>query len=87
LNGELIRMNSGTASLGSLGDTADAQSGSIGIGFAIPVDHAARIVRELIATGTASHAWLGGQLGTEMDAEGRLIDIVVRQQIQPLILG
>jgi putative serine protease PepD len=76
MNGELIGMNSATASLASLGDTADAQSGSIGIGFAIPVDHAARIVRELIATGTASHAWLGAQLGTEMDAESEGARIV-----------
>jgi putative serine protease PepD len=70
MNGKLIGMNSATASLGRLGDDADAQSGSIGIGFAIPVDHAARIASELIATGTASHAWLGAQVGTESDAEG-----------------
>ena len=49
MNGELIGMNSATASLGSLGDAANTQSGSIGIGFAIPVDHAARIASELIA--------------------------------------
>jgi len=73
MNGELIGMNSATASLGRLGDVGNAQSGSIGIGFAIPVDHAARIVSELIATGTASHAWLGAQLGTETDAEGARI--------------
>jgi putative serine protease PepD len=70
MNGKLIGMNSATASLGGLGDDPSAQSGSIGIGFAIPVDHAARIASELIATGTASHAWLGAQVGTEMDAEG-----------------
>jgi putative serine protease PepD len=73
MNGDLIGMNSATASLGGLGDVGNAQSGSIGIGFAIPVDHAARIVNELIATGTASHAWLGAQLGTETDAEGARI--------------
>ncbi|MCW2651414.1 MAG: hypothetical protein JWR32_2390 [Mycobacterium sp.] len=73
MNGELIGMDSATASLGNLGDAATAQSGSIGIGFAIPVDHAARIASELIATGTASHAWLGAQVGTEMDAEGARI--------------
>jgi putative serine protease PepD len=72
-NGELIGMNSATASLGGLGDAGNAQSGSIGIGFAIPVNPAARIVGELIATGTASHAWLGAQLGTETDAEGARI--------------
>ena len=73
MNGELIGMNSATASLVSLGDDANAQSGSIGIGFAIPVDHAARIASELIATGTASHAWLGAQVGAETDAEGARI--------------
>jgi putative serine protease PepD len=73
MNGDLIGMNSATASLGGLGDVGNAQSGSIGIGFAIPVDHAARIVNELIATGTASHAWLGAQLGTETDTEGARI--------------
>jgi putative serine protease PepD len=73
MNGELIGMNAATASLDSLGDVGNAQSGSIGIGFAIPVDQAARIARELIATGTASHAWLGAQLGTETDADGARI--------------
>jgi putative serine protease PepD len=73
INGKLIGMNSATASLGGLGDDANTQSSSIGIGFAIPVDHAARIASELIATGTASHAWLGAQVGTEMDAEGARI--------------
>jgi putative serine protease PepD len=73
MSGELIGMNSAMASLGSLGDAANTQSGSIGIGFAIPVDNAARIASELIATGTASHAWLGAQTGTEMDSEGARI--------------
>jgi putative serine protease PepD len=73
MNGKLIGMNSATASLGNLGDAATAQSGSIGIGFAIPIDHAARIAGELIATGTASHAWLGAQLGTEVGAHGARI--------------
>ncbi len=33
--------------------------GSVGIGFAIPVNKAKRIVPELIAKGRVSHAWLG----------------------------
>ena len=75
MNGELIGMNSAMASLDSV-DTAYAQEGSIGIGFAIPVDHAARIVSELIATGKASHAWLGAEASTEMSTRGaRIIDV------------
>jgi putative serine protease PepD len=68
MNGKLIGMNSAMASMGGLGG-----SGSIGIGFAIPVDHAARIAGELIATGTASHAWLGAQLATDSEAAGARI--------------
>jgi putative serine protease PepD len=75
MNGELIGMNSASASLGSLGDGADAEAGSIGLGFAIPIDHAARIATELIATGTASHAWLGAQVGTDMDADARIVGV------------
>ncbi|MCW2511944.1 MAG: trypsin-like serine protease with C-terminal domain [Mycobacterium sp.] len=75
MNGDLIGMNSAMASLGGLGDGADAEGGSIGIGFAIPADHATRIANELIATGTASHAWLGAQVGTDMDADPRIVDV------------
>jgi putative serine protease PepD len=75
MNGELIGMNSAAASLGSLGDGTDAETGSIGLGFAIPVDHAARIAAELIATGRASHGWLGAQVGTEMDADARIVGV------------
>jgi putative serine protease PepD len=75
INGELIGMNSASASLGGLGDGADAEAGSIGLGFAIPVDHAARIAGELIATGRASHAWLGAEVGTDMDADARIVGV------------
>jgi putative serine protease PepD len=73
MNGRLIGMNSAMATMGGLGAAAIAPSGSIGIGFAIPIDHAARIANELIATGTASHAWLGAQATTESDGEGARI--------------
>ena len=36
--------------------------GSIGIGFAIPVDSAMRIADQLIARGTVDHAYLGAQV-------------------------
>jgi putative serine protease PepD len=68
MNGNLIGMNSAMASMGGLGG-----AGSIGIGFAIPIDHAARIANELIATGTASHAWLGAQAISETGCEGARI--------------
>jgi putative serine protease PepD len=73
MNGRLIGLNSAIASMGGLSDALGVPSGSIGIGFAIPIHHAARIASELIATGTASHAWLGAQLATEGDCEGARI--------------
>jgi putative serine protease PepD len=61
MNGELVGMNSAIATIGSSG----TQSGSIGLGFAIPVDKAKRIADELIATGQASNAALGTQTAGE----------------------
>jgi putative serine protease PepD len=71
MNGELIGVNSAMASLGGgAPDSPGAQSGSIGLGFAIPADQAKRIANELISTGTATHASLGVQLGNDPSAHG-----------------
>jgi putative serine protease PepD len=73
MNGELIGVNSASA---TLGNSPAAESGSIGLGFAIPVDQAKRIADELIATGTASHASLGVQVGDDVSSEGaRIVDV------------
>ncbi|MCB1287830.1 MAG: trypsin-like peptidase domain-containing protein [Mycobacterium sp.] len=76
MNGELVGVNSAIATLG--GDSGDAQSGSIGLGFAIPVDQAKRIADELISSGTASHASLGVQVSNDMTAHGAKIVEVVK---------
>jgi putative serine protease PepD len=54
-SGQLIGINSSIASLGASG----GQSGNIGIGFAIPVNEAKGIADQLIAKGSADHAYLG----------------------------
>mgnify|MGYP003376136355 CR=1 FL=1 len=54
-NGQLVGINSAIASLGS----GSGQSGSIGIGFAIPSNEAKSVAEQLIATGSAQHAYLG----------------------------
>ena len=62
LNGNVIGINAAIATTDSSGVTVPGQttqSGSIGIGFAIPADEASRVAAELIATGKASHAVLG----------------------------
>ncbi|MGL5930682.1 MAG: trypsin-like peptidase domain-containing protein [Dermatophilaceae bacterium] len=53
-SGQLVGINSSIATLGSSG-----QSGNIGIGFAIPVNEVRSISEQLIADGSASHAYLG----------------------------
>jgi putative serine protease PepD len=56
MNGEVVGINSAIASLGA---SAGGQSGSIGLGFSIPIDQARTIARELVDTGSATHAQLG----------------------------
>lgn len=75
MNGELVGINSAIATLG--GDSADAQSGSIGLGFAIPIDQAKRIADELIASGKASHASLGVMLAADSSLHGaKVVEVV-----------
>jgi len=76
MSGELVGVNSAIATLG--GDSPEAQSGSIGLGFAIPVDQAKRIADELISTGTASHSSLGVQVSNDVTAQGAKIVEVVK---------
>ncbi|MGH3582557.1 MAG: trypsin-like peptidase domain-containing protein, partial [Mycobacterium sp.] len=70
MNGELIGLNSAIATLGAgQGGPGGGggESGSIGLGFAIPSDQAKRIADELVSTGTASH----GSLGVQLSADAR----------------
>ena len=55
LAGQVVGINSAIASLGGGG----GQSGSIGVGFSIPIDQARWIAKQLIASGHATHAQLG----------------------------
>jgi len=58
ISGELIGIN-----------TAIYQNAQ-GIGFAIPIDRAKRVVRELIAYGNVRKAWIGLQVEDERDESG-----------------
>jgi putative serine protease PepD len=78
MNGRLIGMTSAMAALGSLGAFNGAQCGSIGLGFAIPVDQAERIATELIGSGRASHAWLGVQVSGDANTRGARVIAVTR---------
>jgi putative serine protease PepD len=69
-SGQLVGINSSIASLGS---GSGGQSGSIGIGFAIPVNEAKSIAQQLIDKGRAQHAFLGVSLkdGTASDGSAQ----------------
>ncbi|MFN8146214.1 MAG: trypsin-like peptidase domain-containing protein [Candidatus Nanopelagicales bacterium] len=54
--GRVIGVNSAIASLGS---GQGGQSGSIGLGFAIPVNQAKRVAEEIISTGRSTHPIMG----------------------------
>lgn len=63
--GEVVGINTAIASTaGGLGNT---QSGNIGVGFAIPIDDARDIARQLIDNGEATHAYMGVQVGDADD--------------------
>lgn len=69
--GELIGVNVAIASAG--GTSTGTQSGSIGVGFAIPANLAQRVADEIIATGSATHGLLGA---TVKDATSDTSDTV-----------
>jgi putative serine protease PepD len=75
MSGQLVGVNSAIATMGA--DSGESQSGSIGLGFAIPVDQAKRIADELISTGKASHASLGVQVITDKSTPGAKVMEVV----------
>ncbi|MGV8895512.1 MAG: S1C family serine protease [Rhodoglobus sp.] len=64
-DGQIIGVNVAIASAGSSG--ADGQSGSIGVGFAIPANLAKRVADEIIANGSATHGLLGASVGDVTD--------------------
>jgi putative serine protease PepD len=81
MNGKLIGMNTAIATLGGSDQGDGQQSGSIGLGFAIPVDQARHVADELIKTGHATYAQLGlsvlNQQPGNIDTSGAVVQSVV----------
>jgi putative serine protease PepD len=71
MTGALIGVNSALATTG--GDYVNGPGGSIGLGFAIPVEQAIRVADQLVATGKASHTSLGAQADDERPSRGAII--------------
>ncbi|GAA2819035.1 S1C family serine protease [Crossiella cryophila] len=59
MQGKVIGINSAIRTAASGGAGGQQQGGSIGLGFAIPVDQVRRIAEELIKNGKATHSLLG----------------------------
>jgi putative serine protease PepD len=68
--GEVIGVNSAIATMGG---STGGQAGSIGLGFAIPINTAKRIVQEIINTGKSTMPILGVQLDMQSTEDGALI--------------
>ena len=70
--GEVIGVNSAIATLGN-----GTQRGSIGLGFAIPINQAQRIVTEIINTGKSSTPIAGISIDSTFGGEGAKVSEVV----------
>lgn len=66
----VIGINSAIRSADSGTDLQGAQAGSIGLGFAIPVNQAKRVAEELINTGRATHPVIGVMLDMNYTGDG-----------------
>ena len=66
VDGKVVGINVAIAS--ASGD--DSAAGSIGVGFAIPIDHAERIAQEIIDTGEATHGYLGAGVSAAAADDG-----------------
>ena len=69
-SGAVIGVNSAIASLGQSGGS---QAGSIGLGFAIPINQARRVAEEIIRTGTSTHPVIGATVDTTFPGPGARI--------------
>jgi putative serine protease PepD len=65
--GNIIGINTAIATLDQ--QQNNGQSGNIGVGFAIPINEARRVVSELQSTGHASHAVIGIGVNDSIDSQ------------------
>ncbi|MFD5394582.1 S1C family serine protease [Streptomyces sp. NPDC127097] len=73
--GNVIGINSAIQSAGNGGGLGgeSQQSGSIGLGFAIPIDQAKRVAQDLIRTGKPVYPQIGVQVGMRDTGDGATI--------------
>jgi serine protease Do len=76
-SGAVVGINSAIATLSS-GSRSSSEGGSIGVGFAIPINEARDIAQQLIRTGSVKHATLGltAKSVTDGSRDGALIESI-----------
>ena len=84
-DGEVIGINVAIASAG--GSSAASQSGSIGVGFAIPANLAERVAKEIIDNGAASHGLLGASIADVTEDSAQAASATVGASIQQISSG
>ncbi|TPX05044.1 PDZ domain-containing protein, partial [Schumannella luteola] len=76
--GQLVGINVAIASTGS---SSTSQSGSIGVGFAIPASLAQRIAEEIISDGAASHGLLGASVSTATSDQSDVVGAYIAEVV------
>jgi len=84
-DGEVIGINVAIASAG--GTSAASQSGSIGVGFAIPANLAERVAKEIIDNGTATHGLLGASIADVTEDSAQADSATVGASVQEISAG
>ena len=85
LSGRVVGVNSAIAQVPD--PLVGGPSGSIGLGFAIPVDQVRRTATELIETGTSRHPVMGVLVDTGYTGEGARVSEVSEEVPEPIVPG
>jgi putative serine protease PepD len=85
MDGRVIGVNSAIARVAS--SSSDAQSGNIGVGFAIPSDQVRKTAEQLIAGGKATHPVIGVLIDTTYKGEGVKISATAQNGSPPITKG
>ena len=73
--GQVVGVNSAIATVGN--SSLGSQAGSIGLGFAIPMNQARRVAQEIMNTGASSHPVIGAELDVSYQGTGARIAGIV----------
>ncbi|MDO5619569.1 S1C family serine protease [Kocuria sp.] len=69
-DGQVVGINVAIASASSSG-SGETGAGNIGVGFAIPINHAKRVAEEIIDSGEATHGYLGATVSASAANDGQ----------------